>query len=100
VNANEVKKLVFVSGKHFYTLKARRDELNRKDVGIIRIESLCPFPTKELQLEIQKYKNMNCEDTLDSDSEFSLTLLFIFRDCMESGRTSELGCMDIHQTKI
>lgn len=60
VNAADVKKLVFVSGKHYYTLLAKRDELKRKDVAIVRIESLCPFPAKEIQDEVARFKNVQC----------------------------------------
>ncbi|OXA42749.1 hypothetical protein Fcan01_22563 [Folsomia candida] len=50
-----VKKLVFVSGRHFYTLKEKQVELNRQDIALIRLESLCPFPSLELQRIVKKY---------------------------------------------
>lgn len=53
----QVKKLIFVSGKHFYNLDEKRQELNRNDVAIIRLESLCPFPVLELQKILETYSN-------------------------------------------
>jgi len=57
-NFDAVKKVILVSGKHFYFLNEKRKELNIKDVAIIRLESLCPFPALELQREVEKFKNL------------------------------------------
>ncbi|XP_049814379.1 probable 2-oxoglutarate dehydrogenase E1 component DHKTD1 homolog, mitochondrial [Schistocerca nitens] len=56
VNAQNVTKIIFVSGKHYYALEAQRQKLNVKDVAIVRVEGLSPFPLKQLQQEIAKYK--------------------------------------------
>lgn len=47
---------MFVSGKHYYTLVGEREARGIKDTAIIRIESLCPFPTQEINAELEKYK--------------------------------------------
>lgn len=53
-----MKKVVFVSGKHYYTLAKHAEENNlSEDVAIVRLEQLCPFPVKELSEEVAKYKN-------------------------------------------
>ncbi|XP_068204205.1 2-oxoadipate dehydrogenase complex component E1 [Palaemon carinicauda] len=56
VNADDVRKVVFVSGKHYYTLAAEREARGIKDTAIIRLEALCPFPTNEVNSELAKYK--------------------------------------------
>lgn len=56
-DANEVKKVILCSGKHYYNLNAYRNENKRNDVAIVRVESLCPFPVKEINEELAKYKN-------------------------------------------
>lgn len=56
VNPSSVRKVVFVSGKHYYTLLGEREARGIKDTAIIRVESLCPFPTQEISEELQKYK--------------------------------------------
>ncbi|XP_071529923.1 probable 2-oxoadipate dehydrogenase complex component E1 homolog [Panulirus ornatus] len=53
---DNVRKVIFVSGKHYYLLVSEREDRNIKDTAIIRIESLCPFPTNEINNELLKYK--------------------------------------------
>uniref|UniRef100_A0A0N4ZSZ6 RRM domain-containing protein n=1 Tax=Parastrongyloides trichosuri TaxID=131310 RepID=A0A0N4ZSZ6_PARTI len=50
---NNIKKIIFVSGKHAFLLMKERKERNVSDTAIVRVESLCPFPVNELQ-EIKK----------------------------------------------
>lgn len=59
VESNQVKKVILCSGKHYYNLNAERQKRRAHDVAIIRIESLCPFPCHELQIELDKYTNAN-----------------------------------------
>ncbi|MEJ0040204.1 MAG: 2-oxoglutarate dehydrogenase E1 component [Gammaproteobacteria bacterium] len=55
--AAQVRRLVFCSGKVYYDLlKARRKE-NLKDVALVRIEQLYPFPTEEYEAVLKKYSN-------------------------------------------
>lgn len=41
-------KVLLCSGKHYYTLKEAVDKDDLKDVALIRVEELSPFPSKEL----------------------------------------------------
>lgn len=54
-SASNIKRLVFVSGKHYYALNQQRQEKNVKDTAIVRLEELCPFPAKQLQQLLAKY---------------------------------------------
>lgn len=58
-NTDKVTRLIFVSGKHYYALQKKRQELGVEDVAIIRLEGLSPFPTLHLQREVSKYKSVN-----------------------------------------
>ncbi len=51
----QVKRVVLCSGKVFYDLDAARDEHQRDDVALIRIEQLHPFPEPELQEILARY---------------------------------------------
>ncbi len=52
-----VKEIIICSGKVYYDLIDRRQALARKDVAILRIEQLYPFPEDELKREFQRYAN-------------------------------------------
>ncbi|WP_322999648.1 2-oxoglutarate dehydrogenase E1 component [Castellaniella sp.] len=53
----DVKRVLVCSGKVYYDLVHARDEQDRKDVAILRIEQLYPFAHKAFQAELQKYEN-------------------------------------------
>lgn len=57
VKAGKVKTLVFVSGKFYYDLLEAREERDRMDVALVRIEQLFPLPKKEIESVLKKYKN-------------------------------------------
>jgi len=55
VKPNDVKSLVFVTGKFYYDLLERRKEFDRNDVALVRVEQLFPLPDKEMKKIIKKY---------------------------------------------
>jgi len=57
IKATDIKTLVFVTGKFYYDLEEERENLNRKDVALVRIEQLFPLPTEAIRGIIKKYKN-------------------------------------------
>ncbi len=57
LEADSVEKVLFCSGKFYYDLQAKQEKESRKDVALVRIEQLYPFPTKQLQKICKKYKN-------------------------------------------
>jgi len=54
---DKVSRVVFCSGKVFFDLIARRKELGRDDVAVIRIAQLYPFPHDDFQSTIDLYAN-------------------------------------------
>jgi len=57
VQADKVKTLVLLTGKFYYDLDEERENLNREDVALIRIEQLFPLPTTQIREVLAKYKN-------------------------------------------
>ena len=57
VEVGKVKTLVFVTGKFYYDLLDKREELNRDDVALVRVEQLFPLPKEEMRKAISKYTN-------------------------------------------
>jgi 2-oxoglutarate dehydrogenase E1 component len=54
--AASVKKVIFCSGKIYYQLIVRRQQINAADTAIVRVEMLHPFPEKALEAVIGRYK--------------------------------------------
>ena len=57
VEQNEVRRVVLCSGKIYYDLLEKKEEYNAKDIALIRIEQLHPFPLAEIKSILGKYKN-------------------------------------------
>ncbi len=57
VSAKEVKRVVLCSGKLYYELDEARQKNKKKDVAIVRIEQLYPFPEKQIKDILKGYKN-------------------------------------------
>ena len=53
----EVKHIIFCCGKHYYALVKERETRGIKNVAIVRVESLSPFPAPHLQAILSSYKN-------------------------------------------
>jgi 2-oxoglutarate dehydrogenase E1 component len=56
-NADEIKRVVFCSGKVYYELAEKRDAENIRDVAVMRAEQLYPFPEKELRGFVNEFPN-------------------------------------------
>lgn len=57
VTKKDVKTVVACSGKLFYELRKKRDEAGIKDIALVRIEQLYPFPQKQFNKLLESYKN-------------------------------------------
>jgi 2-oxoglutarate dehydrogenase E1 component len=53
----EVKRVVICSGKVYYDLLQTRRERGIKDVALVRLEQIYPFPAKNLKTAIEAYVN-------------------------------------------
>jgi 2-oxoglutarate dehydrogenase E1 component len=57
LKADKVKRVLVCSGKVYYDLIKKREELGSDDVAILRAEQLYPFPHKAFAAELKKYPN-------------------------------------------
>eukprot|EP01125_Pyxidicula_operculata_P002765 TRINITY_DN125_c0_g2_i1.p1 TRINITY_DN125_c0_g2~~TRINITY_DN125_c0_g2_i1.p1 ORF type:complete len:997 (-),score=267.81 TRINITY_DN125_c0_g2_i1:88-3078(-) len=54
---NDIKRVIFCTGKVYYDLYEERKKLGVKDVVICRVEQLAPFPFDHVAREISNYPN-------------------------------------------
>ena len=52
-----VRRVVLCSGKVYYDLVEEREKRGIKDVALIRVEQLYPFPKRTMEKELQRYMN-------------------------------------------
>jgi 2-oxoglutarate dehydrogenase E1 component len=57
VSPSKINKVIICSGKIYYDILDRRQELKLKDTAIIRMEQLYPFPSSDLANVLSKYNN-------------------------------------------
>lgn len=53
--AKKVKRVILCSGKVYYDLFERREQLKRLDVALVRLEQIYPFPSKRLAEILKRY---------------------------------------------
>ncbi len=57
VTNKNVKKVLLCSGKIYYDLLEEQEARKAKDIAIVRLEQLHPFPKKQLDTILKKYNN-------------------------------------------
>ncbi len=54
---DQVKTVVFVTGKFYYDLLEQQGNLEREDIALVRIEQLFPLPVEDIRKVLSKYTN-------------------------------------------
>ena len=57
VDEKAVSRVVFCSGKIYYDLLQRKEELDVNDIALVRIEQLYPFPSRQVEKILDRYPN-------------------------------------------
>jgi len=61
-NPDKVDRLVFCSGKVYYELVEKRDELGLNNVAIVSVEQVAPFPFDRVKMIMEKYNKVDYGD--------------------------------------
>ncbi len=110
-NAAKVKRVIACSGKVYYDLVKKRAEKESKDVAIIRVEQLYPFPHKAFAAELKKFGNATeivwCQDEPQNQGAWFFVQHYIHENMLDgqklgySGRAASaspaVGYAHLHQ---
>jgi 2-oxoglutarate dehydrogenase E1 component len=69
VEADAVERLLLCSGRVYYDLAAEREERGAKNIAIVRIEQLYPFPAAQLEQILARYPNLHAIDWVQDEPE-------------------------------
>ena len=56
ITPERARRVVFCSGKVYYDLLAAREERGTRDVALLRLEQIAPFPSRSIMVELAKYR--------------------------------------------
>lgn len=69
VNAKEVERVIFCSGKIYYELNDERRKNNIHNVAIVRLEQLFPWPVEQVLKILDKYKHVKSIQWVQEEPE-------------------------------
>jgi 2-oxoglutarate dehydrogenase E1 component len=69
IDVKNVTRLAFCSGKIYYDLVERREQEGANDIAFVRLEQLYPFPQKQVDAILEKYKNVKEYIFVQEESE-------------------------------
>lgn len=112
-----VKRVILCSGKVYYDIFEKRQELGLKDTAIIRLEQLYPFPAEQLEIELSKFPKAEliwCQEEHENMGYFYFVeprlekvLSKINHDCKraryvgrERSASPAVGYMKLHQAEF
>ena len=74
--------IIFCSGKIYYQLLQRREELNLSNKAIFRLEQFYPFPEKQIRANLKPYKKAKVFSWVQEEPE-NMGAWFFVRDRLE-----------------
>lgn len=83
--ADKIEKLVFCSGKIYYELLAKKEELNCESIALVRMEQLYPLQMDQINTIFEKYKNRKHLLWVQEEPENMGAWNYILRNFRETG---------------
>lgn len=96
---SDVNTVILVNGKHYYELDNYRDSTEQKNVAIVRLESLCPFPIQELIEELGRYEHAKSK-TYIFIPFWNVNVIISCSFYMESRRAAKYGSVELCQASL
>ena len=85
VKAEKVEKLVLCSGKIYYELLAKREELNCENIALVRMEQLYPLQQDKIDEVFAKYRNRKQLLWVQEEPENMGAWTYILRNFRDTG---------------
>ncbi|KAL0481879.1 2-oxoglutarate dehydrogenase E1 component [Acrasis kona] len=79
LSGDQIKRIVFCTGKVYYDLWKHRRENNIKNVAIVRVEQIAPFPFDLVEEQMQKYPNALVSWCQEEPRNYGAAAYFYFR---------------------
>jgi len=57
VSDDLIKKVLYCSGQVYFDLEQERTKREIKDIAIVRVEQLAPFPFRSIEPSLKRYRN-------------------------------------------
>ena len=93
--ADKVKRIICCSGKVYYDLVKKREEMGTEDVVILRVEQLYPFPHKVFSAEVRKYPNAAdivwCQDEPQNQGAWFFVQHYIHENMLDGQKLGYAG---------
>ena len=86
VAPEKIRRVLFCSGKVYWDLYEERARLGVKDIAIVRVEQLAPFPFDKVMNELKRYPNAQvtwCQEEPKNMGPWT-HLYFFFRTCLRT----------------
>ncbi|WP_456439834.1 2-oxoglutarate dehydrogenase E1 component [Caldithrix abyssi] len=80
VDRKKVTRAVLCSGKFYYDINQRRQEVEDQSAAVIRLEQIYPFPKEELERILKRYSNLKEVWWAQEEPENAGALWFIERE--------------------
>ena len=106
VDAETVNRVVFCWGKMYYDLLKRKNEWNTRDIALVRIEQMYPFPHEQIREIKRKYNKARLFIWVQEEPENMGAWRFIQQEapyldlvsvCRKSSGSPATGLFHIHQ---
>jgi 2-oxoglutarate dehydrogenase E1 component len=107
-NAKSVDTVVFCSGKFYYELKEKAEQMGAENLAFVRIEQLYPLPQKQIEAILEKYNAKNVIWAQEEPANMgawiyiamSLRKLNLIGICRPASAASAEGSKKLHEKRL
>ncbi|MAB72552.1 MAG: 2-oxoglutarate dehydrogenase E1 component, partial [Planctomycetaceae bacterium] len=78
-----VRQVILCAGKVYYDLASRRDAIDRKDVAMVRLEQIAPFPAGDVKRILDRYPNHETVTWVQEEPRNHAAFYFVDRSMRE-----------------